>query len=81
MATDKFMTGISITFEEKAIVDEYQKKSGVSFSSTLGMIIREWASMKAGMVSIPKAGIVKDGDKIVIDPKYWNTDDGVEQSR
>ncbi len=79
--TSKYQTGISITREEKTIVDEYQKQTGISFSSTLGMIIREWASMKADLVTIPKAGIIIKDGKVELDPTYWKTSEGVDQTR
>ena len=80
MTTEKYITGISITQKEKIIVDKYKEKLGIkSFSLTLGMIIREWAQYKSQMVTIPKAGII-DGDKIQL-RKYWNSPDGIEQSR
>ena len=60
--TKKFMTGITITHEEKAIVDELKEKRGTgSFSLALGMIIREWAEMKKQYITVPIAGVIKDG--------------------
>jgi len=63
MATNKYVTGISITKDEKLIVDEHKERLGISsFSTTLGMIIREWAEMKKQYVTIPKVGkVAPDG--------------------
>lgn len=75
MATDKFLTGISIAHEEKAIVDSFKEKIGIrSFSSTLGIIIREWAQMKQERARLLSTRL---------DPRdpYWLTEAGKEQSR
>ncbi len=64
------------------IIENLAKVNGLtSLSSAIRMIIREWASMKAGMVTIPKAGIIQEDGKVIIDPKYWGSDEGVDQSR
>ena len=65
--TNKFMTGISITHEEKAIVDGLKEQRGTgSFSLALGMIIREWAEMKKQYVTVPIKGAVIEDGKITI---------------
>ena len=74
MTMNKFSTGISISKEEKEIVDSFKKSTGVSFSSTLGLIIREWAQMKKERMQVLSNCLDKDNP-------YWLTEAGIEQSR
>ena len=58
--TKKFLTGISISHEEKAIVDGVKEQHGISsFSLALGMIIREWSEMKKQYITVPVAGVIR----------------------
>ncbi|MBU0519010.1 hypothetical protein KJ564_08760 [bacterium] len=80
-ATKDNITYVRLDDQAEEIVNGAMQKNSLDKSSAIRMIIREWAAMKAGMVTIPKIGIIKDGDKAVIDPKYWQTEEGIEQSR
>lgn len=76
--TNKFMTGISISQEEKAIVDSLKDKLEISFSKTLGNIIREWAEMRSGYIAVPIEGTVKDGQ--ITFNKFWLTKEGMKEA-
>ena len=78
MTKSKFAT-IRVDEEERGIIDKKMTETGLGEAAALRLIIREWAQYKSQMVTIPKAGII-DGDKIQL-RKYWNSPDGIEQSR
>lgn len=47
--------------EEILIIADLCERNNISASSALRIIIRDWADMKAGLVTIQKVGVIKDG--------------------
>ena len=78
MIKNKFVN-MRLDEQEEQIISEKMSQTGLGKAATIRLIIREWAQYKSQMVTIPKAGII-DGDKIQL-RKYWNSPDGIEQSR
>ena len=62
--------------EVDKVIEQHAEDRGWGFSEALRHIVLDWAGE---LVTIPKAGII-DGDKIQLN-KYWNSPDGIEQSR
>lgn len=67
----KHLTGISISQEEKLIVDGLKERLNVSFSKALGIIIREWAVMRDQYVTIPKVGKIKPDGTITFSSREY----------
>ena len=71
MAKNKF-TNMRLDDIENSIVMEKMEKTGLPKSATIRLIIREWNEWRDEMEVRPAFGIQK---------KYWETEQGIEQSR
>lgn len=66
----------------EAAVAEKMNLTGLDQSKAIRIIIREWAEMKKQYITIPKVGIVKgENGVIAMNQEYWNSPEGIEQSR
>lgn len=60
------MTKTKITYarfdeKEDEIVTNKSEELGISKAGAIRLIIREWAEMKKGFVTVPVVGTIKDG--------------------
>lgn len=60
-------TYVRLDEQTEDIVSNLSEEKSLSKSSAIRLIIREWAQLKAGMVTIQKVGVIKDGK---IDSEY-----------
>jgi hypothetical protein len=63
----------TLTQAEIDTIELLAKDKSLSASSALRLIIREWAEMRKEYVTVPA--------KLVADKKFWDTPEGIEQSR
>jgi len=57
---------------EEAIAEKIAS-TGVNQSEAIRLIIREWAEMRKGYVTVPVVGTVKDGEV------FWKSPDGIKE--